>query len=293
MNRNLTSLIDSLKKSKSSFKVHLSKNSQIVFTNNDAGEVKKIPFSKKKLNPKIFHVSKKIKEESSIFLHYNKEFFDKQDRGAIRYYNYNPLPKSLKRFYFIDISACYITILKNKKVISESMYNQINSLPKGERLISLGMLAYEPYEVIYEKGIRTSVKRIPNEYSPIFYYACALTQELMEKIINKIDNRYLFYWVDGIFFKNQSDYNLAKDILKTLGFKFRFGSCYNLKTKDKGNYYKVTFQQNDKGELTKKEYSIPVYFEDYKEKKESYNFIINEDFDSLLANYSTKKGLIK
>lgn len=283
------------------FKLRLSANSQIIIK-----DKQKAAFNNSRLNPKIFHIAKKIKNEADIFLHYNPEFRN-GDKYAIRYYNYNKIPSKLKRFYFIDISSCYITCLKNAKIISNNLFDEINSLPKSERLISLGMLAYEPYEIEYENGKRKSIKKVGNEYSHVFYHACYLTMLLMENIIKLIGNEYLFYWVDGIFFKDQYHYYIIRDYLSSLGFKFKCGSCYNLRSKDKGNYIDMKFYQfkagnkqakkpkdrNDKLEF--KVYNMPHYFEDYIQRRKNYELILKEDYESLLLNYKEQlqKGEIR
>jgi hypothetical protein len=239
------------------------------------------------LNPAVFHVSKKIKLAHHEYWNNQEVDFTEKDRFWIKYYNYNRISniKQSRRFYYIDLSSAYITALKNKGLINNELFNSINLLPKKDRLISLGMLAYEPYELDYRNGELHGTQRIKNEYSKTFYLACRELQLVMEAIIKKINSNYLWYWVDGIFFENFSDYYLIKDILESKKYKFRFGSCFNLNIINNSNHYNLRFDQTDKGLIEYKEYNIPHYFEEIKIKKENFTHIINENYSELLDNY--------
>ena len=289
---NFNNVINMLKDNEENFKVYVSKNSQKIHRVLDDGEIHKMFFTDSKLNPRVFHISNKIKKA-------HVEYWDKQvidftdkDRFWIKYYNYNKIDKCkpLKRFYYVDLSSAYITALKNKGLINSELFELINSLPKKDRLISLGMLAYEPYELNYENGKLNGIQRIKNEYSKTFYLACRELQLVMESIIKKINSNYLWYWVDGIFFEDYSDYNLIKDILNSNKYKFRFGSCFDLSIKDMGNHYNLIFNQTDKGIIEYKEYNIPCFFQEIKLKKENFNHILNENYSGLIDNYKKSRN---
>lgn len=297
-NVNFNFFVDVLKKKKMNFKIYLSQNSQVVIYQDEfTGELKKEIFSDKKINPKVFSISKKIKEETEFFLINNTRFKRRQDRHSIRYYHYDQLKDGLKHFYYIDLSSAYITSLLNNNIISKKLFNEINSLNKKERLIALGMLAYEPYEIAFIDGVQVEMKeglnRINNYYSPVFFTACDYIQKVMEHVIKLLDGKFIFYWVDGIFFDSQEHFNLISDYLNTLKYQFKIGSCYDLKVIDKEFHYDIKFKQSEKKDgvykLNPKNYSIPHYFREIEERKENYNLIINGDFDKLLANYKNKK----
>lgn len=282
VNKRLDHIVNNLINEKKSFTLYLSQNSQSIVLSG-----KKTFFSAKKLNPKIFQVSKKIKKESEDFLAENDQYNNREERRKINYFNYKPF-KNLKRFYFVDIKSAYITSLFNLKIISEDLLKEVNSLKKHERLIALGILAFEPYEVIYIDGVQISMKRLSNPYSTVFFKACATIADIMNELIRRIDDRFIFYWVDGIFFESQKDYFDIKNYLDTLGYEYRFGSCFDLKYKECVNHYKISFWQADKGKLEKKNYSIPFYFAEQDEKKKNYELIQAGNFKELLLNYRKK-----
>ena len=283
-NKNFDNIVAGLINDKEDFTLILSQNSQKIIHGS-----KKTFFSEKKLNPKIFNISKKIKKECDSFLEEENKFTDRKNRKAINYYNYEKF-KNCKRFFYVDISSAYISSLKINKIISENLYNEINTLKKNERLISLGVLAYEPFEVIYKNGIINKFEKVKNPYAPVFFTACNIISEIMQKICFLIGNRYFFYWVDGIFFERQEDFYIIKNFLENKGYNFRFGSCYNMIAISEANYWNVTFNQTDKGSIEIKKYSVPHYFQEVEERKENYDLILNSNFKKLLENYNSKKS---
>lgn len=278
-------LIDSEK----DFNIYLSRNSIKIHEFNGADTIKHF-YAKNKLNPKVFSVVKKIKKQCDLFYENNPEKLD-YDRQRIKYYNYNHSElKKTKRFYYIDFSSCYITVLRNIKLIDNELFKTINSLPKSDRLISLGMLAYEPYLIQYKKGVMNeNVQKVKNDYSKFFFLACHLTTDLMQEVIKRIDNKYMFYWVDGIFFDNADIYYKVFDYLKSKKMLFRFGSCYDFDVVEKDRYYNISFWQSDKNKFEIKRYNIPKYFQEIEKKRKINALIFKGDLDSAIELFNSDK----
>jgi hypothetical protein len=282
---------DYLIKSEKDFELYLSRNSIKIHEHNDA-EIIKHFYAKDKLNPKVFSVVKKIKLQCDEFYLKRPELFEfDRDRKGILYYNYNHKElKTLNRFYYIDFSSCYISVLRNVGLIDNDLFKIINSLPKKDRLIALGILAYEPYLIKYKKGVmQDDIKKIKSDYSKFFFLACYLTTELMRDIIKKIDNKYIFYWVDGIFFEDKNIYYLVKDFLRSRKMSFRFGSCFDLSVVEKERYYNISFYQSDKNKFEIKRYNMPKYFQEIEKKKRIDNYIYNGDIDSAIELFNSDK----
>lgn len=275
--------------SEKDFNIYISRNSIKIHEFNDSDIIKHF-YAKNKLNPKVFSIVKKIKKACDYFEANNPEYL-KYDRQRIKYYNYNHSElKTIKRFYYIDFSACYITQLKNVGLFSSELFNSINSLPKKDRLISLGMLAYEPYLIKYKNGIMDEhVEKIKNDYSKFFFLACHLTTDLMEQVIKRIDNKYIFYWVDGIFFEDKNIYYLIRDYLSSINMNFRFGSCYDLRVIENNRYYNVSFYQSDKNEFEIKRYNIPKYFAEVEKKRKITSLILSGNIDEAINLFNSDK----
>lgn len=282
-------------KSKKSFNVIISKNSQQIIYESDSGELKKKHFSDSRMNPKVFSIANAIKKETYPFILANKQYSKPEERASIRYYNFQNIPKKLDHFYYVDIKSAYISALYFNKIISLELFNKINELPKKDRLIALGMMAYEPYLIQYSEGIKINTTRIRNEYSPVFYSACAYIEVLMEDLIKLIGRtKYIYYWVDGFFFKSLKDYYLISDYLKNKGYNFSFDECRNLISIDNGSHYNINFDQyckNNKGiyGLHPKLYNIPDYFQVNKDNKENFELLQKEDYSGLLSKFITQK----
>ena len=297
--------LDYLTNRKETFDLFISKYTVVLKSyNEETGKETRKSFSDKSLNFKIFHIVKKLKTEVEIWLMNNENFHEVKERAMIRHYNYvNNLPKEIKEFYFVDISAAYLTSLYLNNIISEFIFNLINELPKKDRLITLGMLAYEPFKIPYVDGIKGEIEKVRNYYSPVFYTACALIETLMDDLIKLISDKgellsihsfdrsenYLFYWVDGLFFRNKNDINTISEFLTNKGYKFRIGTCYNWKLKEHDNYFNLEFEQEDKGKLEKKVYNIPYHFQNIKDRTENIKLLRNGDFPALFAKFKEQK----
>lgn len=282
-NINYLNKIKLLKEQGRDFDIYVSKRSKKIVMMDEVGprggNVNHF-YSDKKLNPLIFHLCNKIKYEADIYFGINSKDIN-PNRNTLRYYNYNVSQfNDIGRFYYVDFSACYLRVLNNRGVISDGLYTEINRLPKQDRLVCLGMLAYEPYRIRYRNGERYgAIEQIKNEYSHVFYLACQLTQELMENIIRRVNNDYIFYWVDGIFFKNPVIFYAVRDWLKSINMPMRFGSCSQFKFIDKGKYYHLSFYQSDKNKLEIKRYNIPVFFRDMELRRSFYENILNGNYE--------------
>lgn len=311
------SYVEMLCSQKADFYVLLSRNSQIIKT----PEGKKIMFTDKKMNPRIFHIVRELKKESEDFLNSNKLFTTMEERGGIRYYNYSKdLPDKLNEFYYVDISAAYITSLLNHNIISEYMFDKINSLDKKDRLIVLGMLAYEPYILTYENGERKFTInengekiieppiRQYNRYAPVFYLACQYIQVLMEKITEAIKEKrpyfyrdssnlksnYLFYWVDGIFFQDPACIEKITKILDEEKYFYKSGKCKKWELISEENFLSISFLQGKGNDFEKKAYNIPHYFQNYRDNIEFTELINKGNYSELFIKLADKKyGEIK
>lgn len=298
-----------LSDAKENFEVIVSANSQIIsMSDGESKFKKKTVFNDNAMNPAVFAVSKLLKSETEEWLINNDRFNDVKSRGQIKYFNYNySLPDKLDKFYFVDISAAYITALKNYGVISENVFNKINELPKQDRLISLGILAYEPFINIYRAGKKVDTIRRKNEYAPVFYTACAIVESVISECVDlmrenipdwygasgKAGNDFLFYWVDGIFFRDKKYCEIIVNHLSKLGFLARSGECYDWKCEKMETHFDISFKQNDKGEIEEKEYNLPFHFQQQRERMDNFKLLTEEKYHELLLNLKAQKYGIK
>lgn len=112
----------------------------------------------------------------------------------------------------IDISSAYANCLLNSKLISKETYNFIQKIPKTERLPAMGMLARNQLIINFEKGEPTTNERFTADTAQVFFYVISEINKLMQEVMNMAGEHFLFYWVDGIFLKDDIPVDLLDKI---------------------------------------------------------------------------------
>jgi len=186
--------------------------------------------------------------DTKAFRYYQK--MNKQLGGEIReipenvkYHDFSGLTKHneiIEDILCVDISSAYLTVLRNEKVITQDTFNWINTTStknkkaKTARLKSVGMFASNPMKLIFENGEITNFEQNRNPFAWVFFLACQKTNEAMELCKKELGNDFLFYWVDGIFFRNNKEkIEKITEILSTLGFKSKQEIVRNLRKSEK------------------------------------------------------------
>lgn len=201
-------------------------------------------------------------------LHIMKGFHDtKNYNNKPRMTNYNA-----DRVLNLDISGAYAAALMVNGLISEKTFLYLKSLRKTERLVSVGMLAKGYTEFTYEKGKCINVKAHREKTAQIFFYLIQEINYVMTDIQFFLGSDFIFYWVDGVFFKYSTPNSKIVDvenILKQSGYHYKYEDCKDFK-------YEV---ENDKHLVTM------IKSEEYKR----YEFRDNSSRDILQAVYEQSK----
>lgn len=219
--------------------------------------------------------------DTKAFRYYQK--MNKEVAGEVReiptnvkYHDFSGLVNSeenIEEIICIDISSAYLSVLRNENIISQDTFNWINTTStknkkaKTARLKSVGMFAKNPMELIFENGEIKDFKQNRSPFAWVFFLACQKTGEAMEKCKKELGNDFLFYWVDGIFFRNNTEkIPIILEILKTLGFKAKQENVSNLRKSEKtllfnkDNKEKILFlPQTNFEEMKEIKFSIPKY----------------------------------
>lgn len=171
----------------------------------DTGE--KHLFTTSPMDKKTFMAYNMIKSDI------NKRSFvvDSCPRNMINYFDVsNYLRKNkiknqvLSDVYCIDIKSAYPTTLKNFGAIEPYTYSWLHkkSIPKSVRLKACGMLATQ--KVIYffrgNKQIQKPYLKKDQNLRNIFFAVSFEVGEVMNLAVSILGKRFLFYWVDGIYF---------------------------------------------------------------------------------------------
>lgn len=121
-------------------------------------------------------------------------------RGGVTYYRFTDRPVLPPEAVCVDIKAAYPTTLLNLHLIDEKGHRALMSLPKRDRLKAVGMLAATRYVQHFEHGL--PVGHMEKEDSATrwaFFALCERVGEVMETLRDNLGERFLFFWVDGMF----------------------------------------------------------------------------------------------
>jgi hypothetical protein len=112
----------------------------------------------------------------------------------------------------IDITSAYATCLLNSKLISKETYLFLQKIPKTERLPAMGMLARNQLIINFEKGEPISNERFTADTAQIFFYIISEINKMMQTVMQMAGDHFLFYWVDGVFLKQDIPVKLLDQI---------------------------------------------------------------------------------
>ncbi len=239
--------IEFLKTSKKPFQVIMTN-----YTINIKGAVN-YKFMKEERSFKFFSMYNKLKKEVSEYLLKNEISQCKN----IFYYDIAPkLDFEEKQVFNVDLTSAYLHVLKNEKIISQVLFEELNALDKQDRLSIVGMLASKKsvysfnesgniynFEIIEDKALRN-----------VFFHCVNITFLIMQEIKNLIGESYIYSWVDGVYFTNEMDNFLIEDYLINIKYPFKCETLENFTYKNEKDHVKIEF---DKGIKTKT-FHIPI-----------------------------------
>jgi hypothetical protein len=187
-------------------------------------EEKKVKYMMNKYNNRVFACAKIIKRD---VLKSSKAQEIMADKFFKINYGFSNLVESYqaKRVLNIDISSAYASCLYNNKLITEATYQRISTLPKVERLPVVGMLATSYTKFIYDKGECIDVKVHRAETANVFFYLIDEINYIMQEIRHLLGNHFIFYWVDGVFFSEETPKSTIKEVehfLLELGYRYKY-----------------------------------------------------------------------
>jgi hypothetical protein len=239
--------IEFLKTSKKPFQVIMTN-----YTINIKGSVN-YKFMKEERSFKFFSMYNKLKKEVSNYLLKNEIAQCKN----IYYYDITPKPDfTAKQVFNVDLTAAYLHVLKNEKIISTELFEELNALDKQDRLSIVGMLASKKSVYSFnESGEIINFEIIENKaLRNVFFHCVNITFLIMQEIKNLIGESYIYSWVDGVYYTNEMDNFLIEDYLLKLQYPFKTETLENFIYKNDKEHVNIIF---DKGIKTKT-FNIPT-----------------------------------
>lgn len=218
--KDLNDLIDYFS-DENTFKIRITNYSTKLEVNNDS-----FFFSDSKPDKEVFRLFNKMKSEIKGEIRLEERNY--------KYYNFSGLKSFTGDCDSVDINSAYLSVLRNESIISQETYNYIFQRTQGSkkenRLKAVGMFAKNPIEITYYKGKPLTIISKKEVYSWVFFLAVSETFKAMEAVKKELRKEFLFYWVDGIFLKNNSD--KAVSILEKMNLSSKIEKIENLQNND-------------------------------------------------------------
>jgi hypothetical protein len=224
------------------------------YTTTIVTEEKKVKYMMNKYNNRVFACAKVIKRD---VLKSEKAKQIMEDKFFKTNYGFSNLVESYQaeRVLNIDISSAYASCLINNKLITQETYERISKLPKVERLPVVGMLATSYTKFIYENGECIDVKVHRADTANVFYYLIDEINYIMQEIRHLLGKYFIFYWVDGVFFSEDTPKETIKEVehfLLELNYRYKYEAVRDFRIDS--NQKSLIIKMNKNNEF--KQYSI-------------------------------------
>jgi hypothetical protein len=211
-------------------------------------EEQKIRYMMNTYNPRVFKCAQMIKSDvlkSSAAQQIMQSKFLKTNFGISQ----NKKSFNAKEVLNIDITSAYARCLMVNGLITEKTYNIIRSLPKTERLPCVGMLATSHCTFSYKNGKCIDVKKFRAETANIFFYLIDEINYLMQEIEFLLGEKFIFYWVDGVFFNYDTPAPLIQEIetfLDNNGYSYKYENVRDFKVSLDDKKMSINMIKNEK-----------------------------------------------
>jgi len=247
---NLQNHIDFLKNTNSNFTLENSTYTAKIIT-----EKTIINFTTKNLSMKCFCAAQMIKSDIS------KSQIQKPNISVhdLEYFEQNLKSELIEKVVNFDITKAYPTLLFADGFITKKTFDYLCSVNKTERLAAIGMLARKKNITQFENGkpINTIIDR--KNTSEYFFYLVDKTNKIIREIRENVKLRFLFSWVDGIYFEfsNENDLFAATKTVNEICEKYKLKFTTEILTEYVSHFHNGFFQVYfNKGENVKR-FSIP------------------------------------
>lgn len=150
-----------------------------------------------------------------------------------------------------DITKAYYQAARNLKFISPDFYQTCLNLPKEQRLKLLGSIAVRKYINTFESGKHTEQEIKADELMrKAWFLICNHVAECMQEIQNEMSPDFLFYWVDGIYFKDKPENKrIVEKIGKKYNFAFKFVKIDKMQSNNLGSHIELELEKDGEKKL--------------------------------------------
>lgn len=214
------------------------------------GQIEKYFFSEKGQDTNFFTVLNKLKKE----IKESNVIVEDVPTSSVHYFSSGiNKPQFHKEVFNVDIKACYISIAYNEGLISETFYNELLSGKKDLRLKLIGCLNSQPTIINYINGEPDNIEIKTNDFVNYYNYICYCAGAIMREIAELLKDDFLFFWVDGIYFKTEENKKLIFEVLNKYNLRYTFETLTTFEVEQGEKSFFVSYFK----EYKKKTFNLP------------------------------------
>ena len=163
----------------------------------------------------------------------------------------------------MDITKAYYKMARNLDYISEEIYHICLKLPKHIRLRLIGSIATHKVVEKYENKELKDIQIIEDlELRDIWFHICYEVGKVMEECAEAIQDYFIFYWVDGIYFqmdkrfttKNDPSQQIIKNIFQKNKLEFSINKLNKISLQNYKEHLTLKCYKNNE---VKSHFSVP------------------------------------
>lgn len=228
----------------------------------------KLKFLTQTLNKRAFIASQMIKRDLKTYTANEIELINEE---RLKYFHHSLKEVNIKSVINIDLKNAYACVLFNDGFISQKTYKYLLTLPKKDRLASVGMLAYKREIFEFENGNLLSSDFEEGEYKNVFFYCVRKVHLIIKEISEMFEKKFLFSWVDGVYF-----HSVTPELIKAFyyltekKYAFTVENLKDFKCRKKDTSFHITFKKGKEIKL----FNIPV--SSFNWQNEIYNVLNNK-----------------
>ena len=123
----------------------------------------------------------------------------------------------------MDITSAYYQSAYRLGYISREFYEKCIDLPKMDRLRLIGSLAtmHETAVFVEGKEVEYDIKPYDEMHRKIWFHICKNVANCLYQFKEALDDNFLFYWVDGIYFRKKA-LKTARKFVQYAGIEYDF-----------------------------------------------------------------------
>jgi hypothetical protein len=193
------------------------------------------------VNKRTFHRTQLLTGKELGFCNRVRSHAKKLDQGALfkkDYFEsdiqYMECSKKLKNKCFedvveIDIDQAYWETAYQLKIIPKELYDMglSDEISKRARMVALGSFAKKTYNYTFN-GKQLLVHDVERSLTTenMWFTICKRVSDVMQEIKKTMGDDYIFYWVDGVYVKNNPEtIEKVQQIIEKWGYIYTFWRC--------------------------------------------------------------------